>query len=58
MLTVGGAEYYDDLFEGCDWEDKGVAVMNLLNSKWGSTFNADAGEYLVPSTVYSVIGGG
>ncbi|KAJ6016030.1 hypothetical protein N7540_010621 [Penicillium herquei] len=56
MLTVGGVEY-EDITENCDWEDRGVAVMNLRDSTWGSVYNAEAGEYLVPSKVYSAIGG-
>ncbi|KAJ5733904.1 cell wall anchored protein [Penicillium malachiteum] len=56
MLTVGGVEY-EDITENCDWEDKGVAIMNLRDSTWGSVYNANAGEYLVPSKVYGVIGG-
>ncbi|KAJ5621744.1 hypothetical protein N7528_006527 [Penicillium herquei] len=56
MLTVGGVEY-EDITENCDWEDKGVAIMNLRDSTWGSVYNANAGEYLVPSKVYAVIGG-
>ncbi|KAJ5730757.1 cell wall anchored protein [Penicillium malachiteum] len=56
MLTVGGVEYMD-VTENCDWEDRGVAIMNLRDSTWGSVYNANPGEYLVPSKVYSVIGG-
>lgn len=56
MLTVGGARY-KNISEGCDWEMKSVAVLNLNDTTWGSVFAADTGQYTVPSTIYRAIGG-
>lgn len=57
MLTVGGIRY-DSITEGCDWETKSVAILNLNSTQWGQVYRPDAGEYTVPSQIYNVIGGG
>jgi hypothetical protein len=56
MVTVGGDASWD-LVTGCDWELKGLAIMDMSTFEWGSVYNAYAGNYQVPSQIYSVIGG-
>lgn len=56
MLTVGGARY-ENITQGCDWEYKSVAILNLKNSQWGEVFDYNAGEYTLPAKIYNVIGG-
>ncbi|KAL1647407.1 hypothetical protein SLS58_002735 [Diplodia intermedia] len=73
MLTVGGtmdAFVYDVETRGaqaaainasaltCDWETKGVAVLDMSTLKWGSVFDAYAAAYRVPDDVVRAIGGG
>ncbi|KAJ5744849.1 hypothetical protein N7533_009719 [Penicillium manginii] len=56
MLTVGGARY-DNITEGCDWEYKSVAILNLNTIQWGNVFDYNANEYTLPAKIYNVIGG-
>ncbi|KAL0258908.1 hypothetical protein SLS55_006412 [Diplodia seriata] len=71
MLTVGGtidAFVYDVETQTqttinasaltCDWETKGVAVLDMSTMKWGSVFDAYAAAYRVPDAVVGAIGGG
>lgn len=53
MITVGG----NTTNEKCDWEKKGVAVLDMTTVNWGSVFDADAGAYKVPRAVLGAIGG-
>ena len=66
LLTVGGV--FDanqmkgaaDVTVGsgvCDWEYRGVGVLDLAKITWGSRFNAYAPAYEVPTQVVSTIGG-
>lgn len=59
MLTVGGSNtpYYDNLDSGCDWESKGVAILDIASVNWGSAYNASAEPYTVPPQVVADIGG-
>ena len=41
----------------CDWEYKGVGVLDLANITWGSVYDAQAPAYEVPIQVVSAIGG-
>lgn len=54
MLTVGGNISHEGV---CDWESKGVAVLDMTNVTWGSVFVSDQGDYQVPQAVISVTGG-
>ncbi|KAI9931940.1 hypothetical protein MW887_009441 [Aspergillus wentii] len=56
MLTVGGSST-DALTAACDWETKGVAVYDISSLTWGSTYDASASAYEVPSLVYDTVGG-
>lgn len=54
MLTVNGVANVSK----CDWETKGVAILDMSTMTWGSVFDANARTYEVPKQVYQVIGGG
>ncbi|KAL9125788.1 MAG: hypothetical protein Q9217_005056 [Psora testacea] len=57
MITVGGASNmrYDE--QPCDWETKGVGVLDMSDVTWGSIFHAGAPPYAVPTRVAAAIGG-
>jgi len=55
LLTVGGL--LNTSTWGCDWENRGVAIMDLSSGEWGSTYNASAAPYQVPVKVVATIGG-
>lgn len=58
MLTVGGSlSPANNLTEQCDWESKGVAILDLSTLQWGSAFDAYASPYEVPQNIYQEIGG-
>lgn len=48
-----------DLFfvSDCDWETKGVAVLDMTDVVWGSVFNVNDEPYQVPTAVVNAIGG-
>ena len=56
MLTVGGADSIN-LYDNCDWEIKGVAILNVSSIIWGSVFEANGADYRVPDQVVSLVGG-
>jgi hypothetical protein len=56
MLTVGGSLNLN-VTSGCDWETKGVAIIDLSTKTWGSVFNAKAPAYTVTQDTVDVIGG-
>ncbi|CAL5871657.1 uncharacterized protein PFLUO_LOCUS5910 [Penicillium psychrofluorescens] len=56
MLTVGG-DASEDLMSGCDWEEYGVAILDMSSMVWGHIYHALDGEYQVPTKIYNVIGG-
>jgi hypothetical protein len=41
----------------CDWEEKGVAFLDLSTANWGSVFLTNQSDYEVPNHVFSVTGG-
>jgi hypothetical protein len=51
--TVGG--HVTNL--ACDWEEKGVAFLDLSTANWGSVFLTNQSDYEVPAHVFSVTGG-
>lgn len=53
MLTIGG----NTTNEQCDWEIKGVAILDMSTITWGSVYNAYAPEYLVPTPIVDWLGG-
>lgn len=53
MITVGGMS----TSVPCDWESKGVAVLDLSTILWGSVYNANNVNYTVPNQVLATIGG-
>ena len=53
MLTVGG----NTTNEQCDWEIKGVAILDMSTITWGSVYDAYAPEYLVPTPIVNWLGG-
>ena len=59
LLTVGGVSSIKQKsgHGGCDWETKGVAVMDLTDVTWGSVYDAHAPAYGVPAGVIATIGG-
>jgi hypothetical protein len=56
MLTVGG-NLSSNITKGCDWETKGVAIIDLSTKTWGSVFNAYAPAYEVTQEIVDKIGG-
>ena len=56
MITVGGF-YSLNYTEGCDWESKGVGVLDMSDVTWSSVYDAYAPKYRVPDRIVSVIGG-
>lgn len=64
MLTVGGvgdvAQTQGSRFgmmSQCDWEEKGVSILDMSNISWSSVYDAHAPPYKVPDQVATVIGG-
>ena len=57
MITVGGASNMNYTELPCDWEYKGVGVLDMSEVIWGSFFNASASDYQVPTLVSRTIGG-
>lgn len=69
MLTVGGslnssaygiettATILDTNAITADWELRGVAIYDMSTLVWGSVYNADDENYLVPDHIVSGIGG-
>lgn len=53
MITLGG----NTTNEQCDWESKGVAILDLSTITWGSVYDAYAPQYLVPTAIVSWLGG-
>ncbi|KAF2199827.1 hypothetical protein GQ43DRAFT_375312 [Delitschia confertaspora ATCC 74209] len=53
MLTLGGNITN---FE-CDWEAKGIAVLDMSTITWGSVFLANETQYQVPQRLLGTIGG-
>ena len=53
MLTVGG----NITSAQCDWEKKGVAVLDMTTITWGSVFRTNTTAFEVPDKVLSVTGG-
>lgn len=56
LLTVGGIVDFN-LSGSCDWEYRGVGVMDISKLTWGSVFNASLDPYEVPELVTKTIGG-
>ncbi|KAL8793660.1 MAG: hypothetical protein Q9195_003709 [Heterodermia aff. obscurata] len=64
LLTVGGVVSIkqksgqpDTDVGPCDWETKGLGVMDLTDIIWGSLYDAHAPAYGVPGQVIATIGG-
>ncbi|KAF1345085.1 hypothetical protein BDV97DRAFT_40787 [Delphinella strobiligena] len=54
MLTIGGILGSSN---ACDWETKGVGVLDLSTITWGSVYTPHNGTYQVPDKVLATIGG-
>lgn len=57
LLTVGGIVNFNLTRQDCDWEYRGVGVMDISTLTWGSVFNPNPDPYEVPALVYGNIGG-
>lgn len=57
MLTTGGKNIRRNDTNYCDWEQQGIAVLDLPTMTWGSIFNATLGQYEVSTEVVEKIGG-
>ena len=64
LLTVGGIASLtqksgqpDANAPPCDWEIKGVGVMDLTTIVWGSVYDSQAPAYEVPAKLLATIGG-
>jgi hypothetical protein len=56
LVTVGG-QSSTNMTASCDWELKGVGIMDLSAGKWGSIYNANAAPYTVTQQIVVNIGG-
>jgi len=56
MITIGGSDT-TKLTSACDWESKGVAILDMSTMDWGSTYTAGDEDYVVPDAVVQLIGG-
>ena len=64
LLTVGGVAAASQMqglpstnLSPCDWEVKGVGVMDISSITWGSVYDAQAPAYEVPGAIVAAIGG-
>ncbi|KAF2405298.1 hypothetical protein EJ06DRAFT_19966 [Trichodelitschia bisporula] len=57
LLTVGGTANANATAFQCDWENKGVGIMDLSTKTWGSVFNANAAPYTVGTDIVAKVGG-
>lgn len=66
LLTVGGVAAAAQMqgqpapslqLGACDWEVKGIGVLDISTLIWGSVYNSDAPAYEVPEKVVATIGG-
>jgi len=59
LITVGGSDtsHLTDNQSNCDKQSKMVGVLDLSTITWGTTYNARAGPYTVPSEIVKLIGG-
>lgn len=57
LLTVGGIVNNNLTGQACDWEYRGVGVMDISTLTWGSVFNPNPDPYEVPRLVFDDIGG-
>lgn len=56
LLTIGGIVDFN-YSNNCDWEFKGIGVMDISTLTWGSVFDANPKPYEVPGVVFKDIGG-
>lgn len=56
ILTVGG-QSSTNMTKNCDWEVKGVGIMDLSTKIWGSVFDVNAKGYTVTQDIIEQIGG-
>lgn len=56
MITVGGATT-SKVATDCDWETKGVGVLDMSSISWGSAYDANASPYTVPDDIVRAVGG-
>ncbi|KAF2003006.1 hypothetical protein P154DRAFT_573415 [Amniculicola lignicola CBS 123094] len=54
LITVGG---HNNHTNRCDWERKGVGVLDLPTLEWGSTYTAGDQPYELDGTLVQVLGG-
>ncbi|KXL50434.1 MAG: hypothetical protein FE78DRAFT_66874, partial [Acidomyces sp. 'richmondensis'] len=59
MITVGGGSpwFASDPQSYCDWEEKGIAVLDMSSIIWGSVYSVNAIDYTVPEAVSAKVGG-
>lgn len=62
MISVGGAPGIPSTAQSlvnppCDYQTKGVNVLDLSTATFGSVYDANAAPYELPAKVVSVIGG-
>lgn len=57
MLSVGGTRTYKYTEAPCDFESKGINVLDMSSITWGSAYNATTDPYTVPAAVVAHIGG-
>lgn len=56
LITVGGASTWGT-GSPCDWESKGVGILDVNTMIWGSVYTANSSNYEVPDNILAVIGG-
>ncbi|KAL8951968.1 MAG: hypothetical protein Q9222_002091 [Ikaeria aurantiellina] len=57
MLSVGGAPTTNLSTGPCDWQTKGINVLDISNLTWSSQYTMTTEDYTVPTAVTARIGG-
>ena len=59
MLSVGGVSVSGSNLTDrpCDWQTKGVDVLDVSTLNWSSQYNVKTDRYALPTALISRIGG-
>lgn len=57
MISVGGASATNLSSSGCDWQNKGVNILDLSTLNWSTKYTMTTEDYAMPTTVTARIGG-
>ncbi|KAL9590222.1 MAG: hypothetical protein Q9203_000950 [Teloschistes exilis] len=57
MISVGGASGTNLSTSGCDWQNKGLNVLDLSSLNWSTKYTMTTEDYAMPTAVTARIGG-